>query len=285
MIAAIHIGGVRKRWRSLGAATCVCVLLAGTATGQVLPRHYDPNERQSVKPAQTLPALRLLTTADYPPFNYRDDSGALVGYNIDLAEAICSELQTVCTLQAWPWEQVAEALADNQGDALIGGLVLDAQTGARFEFTSVYLRFPGRFVLPDATTDGSNFAPEHLAGKTIAVRTGSRHADFLARYLPEAKQIEAGTEFDALDLLKTGEADGFFGDGLRAAFWLGENPDCCGFTGDAYFRPDFFGEGLAIAVAQDRDDVTSALDSALARLARSGKMDELYLRWFPIGFY
>ena len=67
-------------------------------------------------------SIRFLTTADFPPFNYRDRTGALIGYNVDLAKGICGELKVTCTIQAWPWEQAPKALQDNQGDALIAGL-------------------------------------------------------------------------------------------------------------------------------------------------------------------
>ena len=282
MIAAIHPTLIL--WRRMLIAFALAALAGtGAAPAQMLPRHFDPNARQAAQNPPSLPALRFLTTADYPPFNYRDKSGTLVGFNVDLADAVCVELSTVCTLQVWPWDQAADALADNQGDALIGGLALDADTAARFDFSSVYLRFPGRFVLPKPGIAG--FAPDRLAGRTVAVRAGSRHADFIARYLPGAERREADTEFAALDMVATGTADAYFGDGLRTSFWLGQHTDCCGFAGAGYFRPDFFGEGLAIAVAKNRDQVTRALDFALQRLAKSGKLDELYLRWFPIGFY
>jgi polar amino acid transport system substrate-binding protein len=284
MTRTFHIASLFA-WRIPFAVALAVLVLTGTAAAQVLPRHLDPNERQSAQNPPSPPALRILTTPNFPPFNYRDSSGALVGYNIDLAHAICTELETVCTLQDWPWEQAAGALADNQGDILIGGLDLDKETGTQFDFSSVYLRFPGRFVLPRTGTGTRAFTPESLIGKTVAVRAGSRHADFIARYLPGAHLIEADTEFAALDLVKAGEADAFFGDSLRASFWLGQSSACCDFAGGAYYRPDYFGEGLAIAVAPGRGEVTTALNFALSRLAKSGKMDELYLRWFPVGFY
>ncbi len=264
-------------------AAFVALAGAASASAEVLPRHFDPNARQITQSPPNLPALRILTTAEYPPFNYRDQDGVLVGYNIDLAQAICAELGTVCTLQAWPWDQAADALADNQGDVLIGGLALDAETAARFDFSTIYLRFPGRFVV--AADRVAGFTPDALAGKKVAVRAGSRHAEFVYRFLPEARIIGTATEFDALNLVKSGVADAYFGDGLRAAFWLGQDQDCCGFAGGAYFRPDYFGEGLAIAMAQGRREVTEAVDIALMRLEKSGKLDELYLRWFPVGFY
>ena len=264
-------------------ALAAVLVLMGAASAQTLPRHYDPNVRQMAQSPPSLPALRFLTTADYPPFNYRDPSGALVGFNVDLAAAICTDLSTNCTLQAWPWDQAGEALEDNQGDALIGGLALTGETASRFSFSSVYLRFPGRFVVPEM--DVAGFSPARLDGKLVAVRSLSRHAAFLARFLPGAARIGADTEFDALELVRAGVADAYFGDALRASFWLGQNLDCCAFAGEPYFRPDYFGQGLAIAAGPGREEVVKAIDFALNRLSKSGKLDELYLRWFPIGFY
>lgn len=57
-----------------------------------------------------MPTIRFLTTADFPPFNFRDDKGELVGFNIDLARALCNDLSIACTVQAWPWDQAARAL-------------------------------------------------------------------------------------------------------------------------------------------------------------------------------
>ncbi len=282
MNAATHLFGLL--WRRLVLAAVLIGLCGpGAAAGQALPRHFDPNARQASQTPTGLPALRFLTTSDYPPFNYRDPGGTLVGYNVDLAQAICDELGIVCTLQVWPWDQAADALADNQGDALIGGLALTTETAVRFDFSAVYLRFPARFVT--ANGEMADFSPEALAGRKLAVRAGSEHQGFAMRYLPETRLIGAANEFDALDLVRSGVADAYFGDALRAAFWLGQNSGCCTFAGEAYFRPDFFGQGLAIAVTEGRREVTEALDTALERLEKSGKLDELYLKWFPVGFY
>jgi polar amino acid transport system substrate-binding protein len=81
------------------------------------------------------------------------------------------------------------------------------------------------------------------------------------------------------------KADAYFGDAMRASFWLNANPDCCTFAGQPYFRPDLFGDGLSVAVGAGHDTVRLAIDYALVRLKKSGVLDELYLRWFPVGFY
>ncbi|GLQ53154.1 transporter substrate-binding domain-containing protein [Devosia nitrariae] len=258
-------------------------LWTGCAVGQTLPNHVDPSARDILPDLTSLPAIRFLTTADFPPFNYRDENGALVGFNIDLARRICAEVDVPCTIQTWPWEQAANALADKQGDALIAGLALTAENGERFDFSAIYLALPGRFVTrADAARD---FNPSDLDGRTISVREGSAHEEFLHRYLPDVEVTASEDEIAALQAVESGQADVYFGDAMRASFWLNDNLACCSFAGEAYFRPDLFGQGLAIALPAGHDSVRHAIDWALVRLKRSGSLDELYLRWFPIGFY
>lgn len=266
-------------------ALALSLLLAAPAAvlGQVLPYHVDPGARDVVPNLAAVPAIRFLTTADFPPFNFRDSSGELVGFNVDLARAICGELKIACTVQAWPWEQAAKALEDNQGDALIAGLAVTPENGELFDFSQIYLMLPGRFVTSvDAAQD---FDPFALGGRKVAVRRGSTHEEFMRRYLPAAELVGFESEFDALDALEKGEVDAWFGDGLRASFWLNTHIGCCDFAGQPYFRPDLFGQGLAVALPAGHDAVRQAIDYGLTRLKRSGVYDELYLRWFPVSFY
>ena len=261
-------------------------LLTAMATpvfAQALPYHADPSAREILPSATPIPAIRFLTTADFPPFNFRDAGGELIGFNVDLAKRICAEVNVACTIQAWPWEQAASALTDNQGDALIAGLDLSDENGALFDFSSIYLALPGRFVT--RATDVTAFDPAALDGKTVAVRRGSTHETFMRRYLPGVILSGFDSEIEALAAVADSKADAFFGDAMRASFWLNENLTCCGFAGDAYFRPNLFGEGLAVAVPAGHDAVRHAIDWALVRLKDNGVLDELYLRWFPVGFY
>lgn len=258
-------------------------LVAGPALGQALPYHADPDAREILPATTPVPAIRFLTTADFPPFNFRDAGGELIGFNIDLARRICAEANIACTIQAWPWEQAAAALADNQGDALIAGLELTPENGEKFDFSSVYLALPGRFVTRAA--DIGSFEPERLAGKPVGVRAGSRHEAFLSRYLPGVQITRFESEIEALGALRAGEVEAVFSDAMRASFWLNENLDCCGFAGEPYFRPGLFGEGMAIAVPAGQVAISHTIDWALVRLKDKGILDELYLRWFPVGFY
>ena len=84
-----------------------------------------------------------------------------------------------------------------------------------------------------------------------------------------------------------GEIDVAFADGLTLSVWLnGElSANCCSFFGGPYCESLYFGEGVGIAVRTDDNELRLALNWALARLVSKGIYSELYLKYFPIGFY
>lgn len=74
---------------------------------------------------------------------------------------------------------------------------------------------------------------------------------------------------------------------MQLSFWLQSDDagGCCAFAGGPYLESRFFGEGLAIAVPRDRENLRQAIDAALAALYEKGIYSELYLRYFPVGFF
>lgn len=254
-----------------------------------VPGFFDPSQREAPLDLSAVPTIRFLTSPDFPPFNYRDENGELVGFNVDLAQAICSTLSITCTIQDWPFDQLGEALKLGQGDAIIAGLAMNAKTGGQFDFSSTYFVFPARFVMREkaalTVARDAPFPKDFLAGKKIAVRNGANHARFVTQYLKSAQTVGYADEGAALSAVQAGQADAFFGDAVRAAFWMNTNPGCCAFAGPPILRPDYFGQGLSIAVPAGRDALRLAIDHALARLQKSGKYEEIFLRWFPVSFY
>ena len=66
-----------------------------------------------------LSKLRFVTDSDYPPFHYYDEVGALTGFNVDLAKAICEELEVQCEVTAVNWEDLFPSLDKGDADAAI----------------------------------------------------------------------------------------------------------------------------------------------------------------------
>jgi polar amino acid transport system substrate-binding protein len=250
-----------------------------------IPNFWDPKRRVERPPAGAVQAIRFVTTDDFPPFNFLDADGHLTGFNVDLARAICTELAIRCTIQARPFDDLIHALQAKTADAAIAGIAISAETRSALDFSDVYLRSPARFaVRRDANIDPS---PAGLRGHTIAVVARTAHEAYLASFFPEVGRKLYPTADAARAALKSGEVDAHFGDGVQIAFWLQSEAagGCCRFAGGPYLESRFFGDGMAIAVPKESGDLKRALNSALESIHSKGVYAELYLRYFPVGFY
>ena len=248
------------------------------------PNFWDPKSRPR-KPVTDVGAIRFLTSGDFPPFGFLDSGGRLTGYHVDLARLLCAELAATCTIQMRPFDDLATALADKRGDAIIAGLRVTAEMRARLETSDAYLGTPGRFVMRRQSNPAPT--PEGLAGRWISVVSGSAHERFALDSFPAARIAAYADEASARDALRDGIVDAHFGDAIALSFWLdgAAAHGCCDFAGGPWLESAYFGEGLRIAVAKGNRRLKRSLDYALQRLAEDGRLGEIYLRWFPRGYY
>jgi polar amino acid transport system substrate-binding protein len=262
-----------------------CQTQAQTSPAAAVPNYFDPQTRLDKPDLSAIHTLRFLTEDDYPPFHFALSDGTLTGFDIDLARAICETLKIACTIQARRFDLLAEALNTGEGDALIAALRIDPVSRARFDFTHPYYTTPARFVArKDATFEAT---PEGLAGKKIAVVGGTAQEAFLKAFFPQVHLETFANRGELYAALQSGQVDAFFDDAITSSFWLvGTASDkCCAFRGGPYTDSNYFGEGVGIAVKKGNDDLRRALDYALAEIARRGVYTDIYLKYFPVGFY
>ena len=244
---------------------------------------YWPLERTLAKPVLgELNTLRFITTSDYPPFNYLDSAGILVGFNIDIAWGICSALKVRCTVRRVPWDRMAEELEAGKADAAIASHRISAKAREQFLFTDRYYDTPARFVVRKED-ELANVTPALLRNRSIAVVKGSAHEAFVRTFFKGAIIKPFDTADQTGDALRTGEADMVFGDSISLVFWIqGLNSKrCCRFVGGTYTEPRFFGNGVGIAIKKDNHRLKKILDYGLDRVRRSGLYQRLFTRHFP----
>jgi polar amino acid transport system substrate-binding protein len=280
---------VRLMLIAIAMLWCAVPLSQSVSAVEPVP-FFDAAQKPPRPPASELRAIRFLTDDDYPPFHFPGPDGQLTGFNVDLARAICEELRVACTIQARRWDTLSSSLEASQGDAIIASRKATPAERERFSFSIPYYRTPARFVIRKNGGREKEFADpssDALAGKTVAVVTGTAHAAFLARFYPRTAVQSQPGQADVLRLLLKGEIDAAFGDGISLALWL-NGPDgagCCQFLGEAFFEGDYFGEGAMIAFRKDSAALRRAVNFALYRLAETGEYQQLMRKYFPVSFY
>lgn len=261
------------------------MLLAGMPAPSVAQDVDEEAASETTDPTRRL-VIRFVTEADFPPFNFYDEDGVLVGFNVDVARAICLELNTACDIKVRKWGELLLALKRGEADAVIAAHAVTPQTLAAVDFTDSYFFTPGRFA-GKLGGEEADITPEGLDGQRIGVAKNTAHEAFLKAFF-RSSSIRTYENADlARDALIQGDVDYVFDDGISLIFWLHGTASkrCCELKGGAYLEPKYFGEGIAIAVPKNDPQVKSMINRALANLRADGRLEELVERYFPVRVY
>jgi polar amino acid transport system substrate-binding protein len=266
------------------AAAPPVVQTAPAAEPVTIPNFWDPRSRIERPSTEEIGAIRFLTTDDFPPFSFRDRRGILVGFDVDLAEAVCDALKVQCAIQTRPFDTLIAGLKDGTGNAIIAGFDVEKAPAEGLIASQTYLKIPGRFVVrKDSTFDPGKDSTSGFVGAVC----GSAHAAYLERFFPNLHVACFMRPAVPLAQLKDGKVDAVFGDALSLSFWLNgpESEDCCRFAGGPYLDDRYFGAGLAVVMKAEDRSLKAAIDYALREVYRAGTYEELYLRYFPVGLF
>ena len=251
-----------------------------------LPYFWHRSEDAAEPDLSKLKSITFLTDSDYPPFNYRDGNGSLVGFNVDIAKALCAALRVRCRIAASKWTELVPALESKKADAVIASISISARNRKRMDFTFPYYRSPARFVVNKASRI-KQATPEAFSGKPVGVPAKSAHEAYLKAFFPDADIRPYDSLKQAQEALRTGEIDAVFADGTALVFWLNGtlSRGCCQFLPGGFTESRYFGNGAGIAVRAGNDLLREALNYGLDRIKVSGTYDRIYRRHFPLALY
>jgi polar amino acid transport system substrate-binding protein len=268
---------------ALVCALALCLPGSGLAQqGESAPAEPESSDVRRPKPDyQDIERIRFLTDSDYPPFNYYDEEGALTGFNVDLARAVCDELIVECDVVPLDWAELVPTLKRNEADAVIASIRPNKQTLEELDFTESYYHTPARFIMRKGEFE--EVSQEALGDKKIGVVANSAHQAFLGDFFGESEIVPFDRATKAMGALKEGEVDVMFGDGISLMFWVNgtSSQNCCAFLGGPFIESRYFGEGIGIAVLRGNRKMRQVLDYGLARVRASGRYEELLRRYFP----
>lgn len=94
-----------------------------------------------------------------------------------------------CTIQAREWDDTLNALRQGNADAIIAGIAITTAAREELDFSEVYMRWPGRFVVRRDAGPIDLTAPAGLKGKTLAVVARTAHEAYLAAFFPRRETL------------------------------------------------------------------------------------------------
>ncbi|WP_296403492.1 transporter substrate-binding domain-containing protein [Psychrobacter sp.] len=219
-------------------------------------------------------AIKIATEGAYPPFNATDKDGKLVGFDVDLVNALCDEMKAKCEVVAQDWDGIIPGLKAGKYDAVIAGMSITPERAEQVDFTDSYFKNSLVFV----AKKGSTLNPEDkkaLEGLTLGTQRATIASQWLEQNLPNTKTKLYDTIGDAFLDLEAGRLDGILSDTAPVVNWLSTGKSDFEIIGNEIDNNDNFG----IAVRK-QDPLKDKFNKALATVKENGKYDEIKGKYF-----
>jgi arginine transport system substrate-binding protein len=226
----------------------------------------------SATAAQT---IRFATEASYPPFESMDASNKIVGFDVDLANALCKEMEATCTFSNQSFDSLIPSLKFRRIDAVMAGMDITPEREKQVLFSSPYYDNSALFV----GQKGKVADIAALKGKKVGVQNGTTHQKFIMDKHPEITTVPYDSYQNAKLDLQNGRIDAVFGDTAVVTEWLKAEPKLAP-IGDKVTDKGYFGTGLGIAVRQGNTDLQAKFNTALAKVKQDGTYETIYKKWF-----
>ena len=225
--------------------------------------------------------VRIATEADYAPFEFKDASGKLQGFEIELGNAMCAKAHLKCEWVNMDFDSMIAALGAHKVDAILSQMSITPDREKKVDFTNAITLAPARFV----AAKGSKITddPQSLKGKVVGVQSGTTHENYLKQKLAGIVDVKVYQGQDeAFQDLKAGRIDATLADSTIEYDWLQKDgKDGYDYVGKPLEDPAIFGSGTGIAVRKGDTKLISAFNTALAGLEKDGTFQKINKEYFP----
>jgi octopine/nopaline transport system substrate-binding protein len=246
--------------------------------------------------------VKIATEGAYAPWNMTAAGGKLEGFEIDLANELCTRMKATCEIVAQDWDGIIPSLQAKKYDAIMAGMSVTDERLKVINFSNPYANDPNGLLVPknsdlakmqgtgqryslntqeaDAVKAIEAMKPL-LKGKTIGVQGATTHANFAEKYFKGTVELREYKSTEAHDLdLSAGRIDGVLADSatLRGTLEKPEFKDFVlvgpGFTGGV------LGRGVGVGLRKDDAELKKAFDDAITAAIADGTVKKISEKWF-----
>ncbi|MDP4547315.1 MULTISPECIES: transporter substrate-binding domain-containing protein [unclassified Marinobacter] len=219
--------------------------------------------------------LRIAFDVPYEPFEYKDDNGELTGFEVELASAMCKELEANCEFVIQAWDGMIPGLIARKFDLIMSSMSITEERAKRVLFSEPYYITPGGWFGPESfNTDVTDL--EAMKGKTVGVQRGTTMDTYVTENMHSAVTIKRYTTAEDMVL----DLEGQRIDVAFVDYPVGEqtilNRDGYKEVGE----PVKLGEGVGVAMRKRDAKLAKEINAALKTLKENGTYDSIMAKYF-----
>ncbi|KXS52777.1 MAG: arginine/ornithine transport system substrate-binding protein [Marinobacter sp. T13-3] len=242
--------------RLMIAATTALAVMAGTAQAQ---------DRD----------LRIAFDVPYEPFEYRNDEGELTGFEVELAEAMCEEMQANCEFVIQAWDGMIPGLLARKFDLIMSSMSITEERAERVNFSEPYYITPGGwFAAESFDTDVTDM--DAMADKTVGVQRGTTMDTYVTENMGGVVNIKRYTTAEDMVL----DLEGQRLDVVFVDYPVGEQTILNREGFKEVGEPVKLGQGVGVAMRKRDRDLTKEVNAALKTLKEDGTYDDIMKKYF-----
>lgn len=215
--------------------------------------------------------LTFAMEPSYPPFETTNAKGEIIGFDVDVANAICQEIQATCKFKSETFDSLIPSLKAKRFDAAISAIdITDARakqvlfSDAYYDSSASYVVLKGKATLESA--------------KNIGVQNGTTFQQYTVAETKQYSPKSYASLQNAILDLKSGRIDIILGDTAVLADMISKEPEIQ-FIGEKVTNKKYFGNGLGIAMHKSNKDLAAQLNKGLAAIKANGEYQKIYDKW------
>ena len=252
--------------------------------------------------------IKIGTEGAYPPWNSKDASGALIGFEVDLAKELCAIMKHECTIVEQDWDGMIPALVMRKFDAIMAGMSITDERMKTINFSQGYAdEVASLAVMKGSNLEGMD-TPEGinlslggsdvkkalktltgaLSGKTVCVQTATIHQNFLESGDVGKIDVRTYKTQDEVNLdLAAGRCDAALAAAVAFTDYAEKSGKAVVLVGPT-FSGGAFGNGVGVGIRKGGDDAIGKKDAKLLKdfnraintARKKGIISKLAVKWF-----
>jgi len=231
--------------------------------------------------------LKIGIEAAYPPFASKTPNGEITGFDYDIGNALCAEMQVKCQWVEQEYDGLIPALKVKKVDAILSSMSITEERKKSVDFTDKYYQSPARLAMKSGTQIGDDLSG--LNGKRIGVQRSSIHDRFATEVLaPKGAEIVRYSSQNEIYLdMNSGRLDGTVADQIILSESFLKLPTGQGFAfaGPQLTDPKYFGDGIGIALRKGDAAHVQGFNDAIKALRAKGIYQAINAKYFDFDVY
>lgn len=256
----------------------VVVLIIGVSVFAGCSKKDGAQYANTLEKVQKTKKILIGVDDTYPPMEFKDDSNKLVGFDVDVAEAVAKKLGVTIEWMSTSWDGIFTSLSSKRFDVIHSSVSITDERKETMIFTDPYITGGTAIYVKKGNTNIKT--SDDLKGKVVGVQAQTT-ADEVVTKLGATKEIKKYTGMTEAFLdLENGRVEAVVSDPMVGNYYVSKQPD----KFDAP-KSNLTEEPIGVAFRKEDTQLRDAYNKAMSELKADGTLSSISKKWFGSDIY